>query len=405
MALVAAVSLAAFVVIGVMSERTLRSDIDEALNQATEGGFDMPMIGGGFAERNDGGRPQGAHPGSAVPVYCVTVTDTGVMITDENQYASMDEETMRAAVDEVLANRENKGSLSDYDLFYQVGEDAFGTRIAFADKSGYDNSLRSIILTLVVLWALLMAAMFIITLFLSRLVAHPVEKAWDDQQRFIADASHELKTPLTVILADASILRSNPQATVAEQSGWVDSISEEAGRMQRLTEDMLMLAQADAGVDLAPVMGRVDLSQRVERACLQYEAVAFENGVALQEDVKDGIVLDGDGDRLDSMLSTLLENAFKYCGAGGSVSVALSAENGTAKLAVTNTGSISPEDLPHVFDRFYRSDASRAREGSTASFGLGLSIAKSTAELHGGTVTARSEDGLTTFTVVLPLAR
>ena len=230
--------------------------------------------------------------------------------------------------------------------------------------------------------------------------------AWENQQRFIADASHELKTPLTVILADASILAQSPQKTVAEQQNWIDDITSEAERMRRLTEEMLTLARADAGEQVIPTMSCVDLSQLTQRVALQFEPAAFERGLIINDDIETGLEVMGAQDRLDNLLKTLLENACKYgVGSGEPVTVTLKREGKRAVLRVSNGGAIPPEDLPHVFDRFYRSDKSRVQEGESLSFGLGLSIAKSTAELHGGNITVSSGAGITTFTVGLPLVK
>ena len=402
MLLVGAVSLAAFVAIGVVSSSSLRANIDSALEEALQSNsmqFSIPELGG------RGGGMEQPRSSSTVPVYCVTVTSTGAIYAENNQGASMDEDTLDAAVSAVLASGAKAGALTDYDLFYAMQEDLFGYRIAFADRSDFNRSLGSITLSLVGLWFALMVVFLIITLFLSRLVVKPVAQAWDDQQRFIADASHELKTPLTVILADASILQSHPQSTVAEQQMWLEGIQSEAERMQQLTENMLTLAQADAGADLKPVMSQIDFSEEVERSCLQFEAVAFERGITIQSDVAPGLQVMGDAARLQGLLKTLLENACKYCSEHGQIQVTLEQVRSSLRLTVTNDGQgIAPEDLPHVFDRFYRSDKSRAREGSSASFGLGLSIAKSTAELHGGTIGVTSAEGQTSFVVTLPLA-
>ena len=403
MALVTVVSLVAFVAIGVANHQMLRANIDSALDEALDqGGFGMfvPELG-----ENQGGGRRG-NSGSNIPVFCVTVGATGIMFADENQNASMDEDVMAAAVAEVLELGSTEGTLDDYGLFFKVQEDMIGSRIAFAGTSDFNSTMGGITLRLAALWVLLMLVFLFITLFLARYVTRPVEKAWDDQQRFIADASHELKTPLTVILADAAILRDHPNQTVAEQDVWVEGIYSEAERMQRLTEDMLTLAQADAGLELKPVTGRIDFSQEVERICLQFEAVAFERGLSIEDEIDGGVFVVGDIDLLGGAVKTLLENACKYGSDRSAIAVKLSSTKNNAKLTVSNDGpGISPEDLPHVFDRFYRSDKSRAREGSAASFGLGLSIAKSNVEMHGGQISVASADGLTTFTVLLPLAR
>lgn len=397
------VTLAIFGVIGVMNQHDRQEEVDRALERAITQSSrpGLPGLGLGFGER------QRDEAGSRIPVYCVTVYSDGTIYANDTSTASMDSDLAAQAVDEALETGQAQGRLSDYGLFFRVESSLASSRVAFADTTTFMNDVLGFYLYLLALWFLLMLLVFFITLFLSRLVTRPVVEAWETQQQFVADASHELKTPLTVILADASILAENPQATVAEQSQWVESISTEAERMQQLTEGMLMLAQADAGADLSAIMSAVDFSNVVESTLLQFEAVAFERGLMLDDSITPGLVVQGDQLRLEGLIKTLLENACKYSAKPGTIAARLSSERGQAVLEVHNMGDPIPdEDLPHLFDRFYRSDKSRVREGETASFGLGLSIAKSTVELHGGRIEARSSaaDG-TTFTVRLPLSR
>ena len=404
MALLATVSLAAFSAMGYMTRQNMLTSIEGTLSSAVDGeshNGDLPFIGHSGSGSKDGK--------TAVPAYCVTVTWDGSIYADSNLVTQMDEDVLRSAV-ATAVNSSNgnvaQGSIADYSLYYKIVPKDLGYRIAFVDSSSYDTAIRATLASFVVAWVVLMAALFIITVFMARFVAKPVEAAWENQQRFIADASHELKTPLTVIMADASILAKNPDRTVREQSTWVEGISSEAERMRHLTEDLLALAQADAGINAAPVMTQIDFSQLVERACLQFEPAAFERGLMIEDDIEEGLHVSGAHDKLDGLLKTLLENACKY-GAGSSkpVKVKLAHEKSCAVLSITNSGNaIAAEDLPHVFERFYKSDKSRTQDGESASFGLGLAIAKSTAELHHGTISATSSAEGTTFTVKLPLA-
>lgn len=405
MSLLALVSLAAFCVMGYMTQQNMLSSIEGALSSAIDGdakGSDLPFIG----HNNSGERGNNA----AVPAYSVTVTWDGSIYADKNLVTQMDEDVLKSAVATAVNSCHGsavQGSIPAYSLYFKIVPKDLGYRIAFVDSSSYDAAIQAIFISFGLAWLVLMVVLFAITMFLARFVARPVEAAWENQQRFIADASHELKTPLTVIMADASILQKSPEKTVAEQKDWVEGISSEAERMRRLTEDLLALAQADAGIDTAPVMTELDFSQMTERAVLQFEAAAFERGLLIEDEIEEGVKVSGAADKLDGMLKTLLENACKYgAGSGEPVRVKLARDKTHAILSVSNGGvSIPPEDLAHVFDRFYRSDKSRTKEGESASFGLGLAIAKSTAELHRGSIAAASSNGITTFTVKLPLAK
>ena len=402
MALVALVSVVAFAALGALTYDNLKSTVDQTLDSALDHGgsySELPYLGGGDAR------------GNWLPSHSVTVTWNGAIYADSDQNTQMNAELLQSAVSAALAqvdaNGNAAGRISSTQLYFKVQPSKLGYRVAFVDGSSFEASVHRMGLALAGAWLLLMLALLAVTVFLSRYVTRPVVQAWENQQRFIADASHELKTPLTAILADASILAREPDKTVREQQMWLDGISSEAERMRRLTEDMLSLAQADAGQEVAPAMVRVDLSQLVERACLQFEPAAFERGLVIEDGIEPGIEVMGSADKLEGMVKTLLENACKYgAGSGTPVTVGLRRQHGSALLSVGNGGDpIPPEDLPHVFERFYRSDKSRVQDGESLSFGLGLAIAKSTAELHKGSIEAESGAGGTVFSVSLPLAR
>ena len=208
-----------------------------------------------------------------------------------------------------------------------------------------------------------------------------------------------MKTPLTVILANTGILLSHPQETVASQAQWITSTDEEAKGMRRLVEQMLELARTDAS-ETAPVCADVDLSALIEGCVLCFEPSAYEKEMTIGCSIVPEVHLFSDSERLTQLTRILLDNALKYGERRTEVRVTLREENKKVILQVTNAGTPIPEaDLPHLFDRFYRTDKVRGAGG----YGLGLAIAKSTAEFLGGSVSAESgaESG-TTFTVVLP---
>ena len=245
-----------------------------------------------------------------------------------------------------------------------------------------------------------------------------MQQAWSQQQQFIADASHELKTPLTVMLANLSILKSRPQETVADQAQWVESTEVEAERMQGLVNDMLELARPKQAPALGAAETRVDFSDLAEGEVLQFEAVAFERGISLESEAEEGLQVTGDEARLKRLAAILLDNACKYAEPQGEdapfINVSLVREGSFAVLSVRNSGpAIPPEDLPRLFDRFYRVDKSRTKAPAGGSadvpskggFGLGLAIAQDIVRAHNGTIAVTSTNPKgTTFTVKLPLA-
>ena len=321
--------------------------------------------------------------------------------------ASIADDVLEKAIPQLADAPDGSGELSELGLFYEKRTSDTGIeRVAFADVSSA-SGWQTLALTLAGVGVVALAIFFVISVFFSRWALRPVKRAWEQQRQFVADASHELKTPLTVILANTSILMSHPERTIASQSQWVESTQAEGERMQGLVADLLLLARLDAeetDIVKSKPKERIDLSNLVEGELLQFESVAFERDIELESDVDEGIAVQGSIERLRRLVTTLLDNACKYAGDNGKVRVELHAQDGSARFVVHNTGSlISAEDLQHVFDRFYRAD--KARTSGAGGFGLGLSIAKEVAEEHGGTITAKSSDEEgTTFTATLPTA-
>lgn len=231
-----------------------------------------------------------------------------------------------------------------------------------------------------------------------------LERSFAALRRFTADASHELKTPLTVLRAGVERMITNPKAS-PESLPVLEETLAEINRMTELVEALLTLARADEGrAELH--RESVDLRSIVEEARETGELLAEHAGVAMDVTTPaEPVLLDVDPSRMRQLILNLVENAVKYTPHGGSVKVELAASNGRVQLSVADTGiGIAPGDLPHVFDRFWRADTARTRTGDRAGTGLGLAICKWIAEAHGGTIDVQSRPGRgTVFTVSLPL--
>ena len=299
------------------------------------------------------------------------------------------------------------GYLEEQRLFFSKRDAGPGWLVAFAG-GGAASAWQGLAWGLAGIGVMALGLLFLLNLRFSRWALGPVQRAWNQQQQFIADASHELKTPLTVILANNAILRRRGGDTVASQMQWVESTQVEAERMQALVADMLDLARPateEATGDEAPL---VNLSRLVEGEALSFEAVAFERAITWECTVAAGISVRGNSARLERLVAVLLDNACKYTEPGGTVAIGLGIEPGEAVLAVRNSGEpIPPEDLPHLFDRFYRADKARTHgaAGPADGYGLGLAIAQDIARAHRGTLAAASAaEAGTTFTLRLPLA-
>lgn len=371
---------------------------DEAGDDA-RGEAMIPVIGGKEPARD-----------RVIPVAAYTLADGGaVEIIDASTTASIDDDVLEEALAAVADAPDGHGSLSSLGLLYAKRtyevDGSSEERIAFADQSAV-SSWQWLALICAGVEAAALVVFLVISWVLSKWALKPVERAWSQQRQFVADASHELKTPIAVILANTSILGKHADSSVASQMQWIESTSTEAHRMGELVGDMLELAALDDLSDrkspVSPSNERIDFSDLVEGVVLQFESIAFERAIDLDSDVERALFVTGDATRLARMATTLVENACKYAGAGGSVRVELHARAGSASLSIRNSGTpIPPEDLPHVFDRFYRADKARSR--GVGGYGLGLSIAQGIARAHGGAITVRSsqEDG-TTFTATLP---
>lgn len=314
--------------------------------------------------------------------------------------SELDEDTLDAVLPVVFAQAEDFGTLSDYGLIY-YRDDSSGTgSIALTDTGYIGSSMADMLLVLAAVWLCAMLCFFAVSLWLSKLAVRPMERAAEREKQFVADVSHDLKTPLAVITANNSILLEDPEAPVGTLQRWVDSTGQAARQMQGLVDEMLTLAVAQWGIN-APLTP-VDLSGMVTKAALQMESVAYDKQVTLEAEIMERITVQSDLGALQRIASSLIENAIKYEPVGGRVTVTLSAAKRQVRLTVRNCGSvIPPEALPHVFDRFYRGDKSR---GSAQGHGLGLAIVKQLTEDLGGTITVRSSVGEgTAFLVTLPL--
>lgn len=307
------------------------------------------------------------------------------------------QEELPSLLHTIVSQEKNFGILYSQDaIYYRSGKTPY--KIAIASTDYIVHSVVNLVLVLLAVWVGAMLLFLLISIRLSTVAARPMEEAMQREKQFVADASHDLKTPLSVILANNSILMENPENKVGDLRRWLDSTQEAAKRMQKLIAEMLTLADVERQ-DVPLVREEVDLANIAMKADLELESVAFEKNVTLEDDLPDRCMVMGNADYLLRIVMSLLENALKYEPSGGRVSIHLTQSKKKTVLSVCNQGSrIADEDLPHVFDRFYRSDKSRTN--SAGSFGLGLAITKEMVERLGGTisVTSSQEEG-TVFSV------
>ncbi|GHU71493.1 histidine kinase [Clostridia bacterium] len=272
-------------------------------------------------------------------------------------------------------------------------------RIAFVDTASESRLISSAIWMTILSFTGVMTGFFIMNIFIARWIVRPVERSWQQQQRFLADASHELKTPLTVILANMEILMSHDSEVVGQPSKWIENTGAEAHKMRRLVDQMLFLAKSDMEKE-EPRFAPVNMSDLTIGACLTFESVAFDKEVTIDAyAITSNIIVQGDSAALDRLLGILLDNAVKFSPAGETVAVSLTIRDLWTQLTVRNMGEpLTPQAKEHLFERFYRADAARSSEG----YGLGLAIAQSIVHAHHGTIRVESDIGGTVFIVKLP---
>ena len=340
-----------------------------------------------------------AQPGSGggQPCFVADIYADGTVRLAGSGYYDLDNDALiLSIVQDALQRESREGVLQDYALRYMRQTGTLTVRLAFTDCSQEQATMRSLLLRM---GGVSLAALLLLTgvsYWLAGFAVKPVQQAWQEQKQFVSDASHELKTPLTVILSSAELAASETDGEKSRQ--YLDNIHAESLRMKDLVEDMLTLSRADDG-RLKAAMVPVDLSDAVVDTALRFEPVAFEAGRQLSYDIDEGITVTGSRDQLQQVAGVLLDNAIKYASQGAGVYMTLTQAERKAVLTVENGGPpIPPEVLPHLFDRFYRADGSRTQGG----FGLGLSIAQAIVREHKGTIRCESDRRSTRFIVTLP---
>ncbi len=309
----------------------------------------------------------------------------------------------KKVIDEIAEGERSEGFvMSLHSNFKKTEADENTVRIAFMDISAQQNSVGTYAAFATMTAIISLASYFVISYLLAHIALKPVEDSWTQQKQFIADASHELKTPLSVIMANTEIISSHPEETVASQMKWIENTKSESRRMADLVANLLFIAKNDDGLKVQ--MEEVDFSDCVGKMVLGYDAIFYENGKQFDYDIPLGITVTGNEGQLKQLVTILLDNANKYSLGVGNIQLRLSAAGKHAVLTVSNdSATLSDEQLAHLFDRFYTVDPSRNK--NTGGNGLGLSIAKIVCETHGGKISVASENGRTAFTATIPLLK
>ncbi len=335
-----------------------------------------------------------------LPFFTVQISSRGDLITASGGYFDLtDREYIQEIVNAALLSDRETGELDEHDLRYLKSASPIGFTIVFSDTTTEAATLKNLFYSCFAIFFVAMAVFLGISVLLSHWVIKPVATAWDQQRQFVADASHELKTPLAVIMANAELMQ-NDDTGEADRKKFSHNILSTTYQMRSLVENMLEMARVDNGT-LKMKFANLDFSQLVSDAILSFQLLYEEKGMGLRCAVTEGICLHGSEQHLYQVLDVLLDNALKYSTPNGMVSVDLTQSGRVCTLAVASPGEpISKEDLKNIFKRFYRADKARAMNGS---YGLGLAIAESVVEAHKGKIWAESKDGYNIFFVQLPV--
>lgn len=306
-----------------------------------------------------------------------------------------DQEYIISTAAEVVAKNKEFGIINGQ-YFLLKNQDSGYLVILMDNSVAFANSRSSFLIACVagiVIWLMF----FALTMWLVEKMVTPVRDAFARQRQFISDAGHELKTPISVIGANANVL----QSEIGENK-WLGYINDETHRMENLVKSLMTLAAVDDKDDKTGHY-TFDLSKAAMSICLPFESLAFEKGIIMDFDVAENIYFTGNEEKIKQVVSILLNNAVKYGEENGRIEVRLYRERKKIVLSVYNTGQgIKPDELNMIFERFYRSDKARSRDGQ--SYGLGLAIAKAVVEEHNGTIRAASDFGRwVNFTAEFPV--
>jgi len=381
--------IAAFlIVINAVPVQRDRQEAREYLARMSEIGGGRPQLSplpaGGAPDAPPNERGGGNMFSMANAVTVRLSADGSVLSWDGDREESFSLEYLTAFAGDVLASGKEFGVRDgQYYLLRSAGTQRL--LLLLDNGIGFASARRNLLLSLAAgaaAWVLLLT----LSVFLVNRMTGPVAEAFERQRQFIADAGHELKTPIAVIAANANVLESESGG-----SKWLSYIRTETQRMDGLVKDLTALAAMDASEGKGE-LAELDLSSAVLSAALPFESLAFERGMTLSLEVADGVRCRGNEERLMQLVTILLSNALKYGEDGGEIKVTLRQDHRRALLQVYNTGQgIRPEELERIFDRFYRADKARSR--ASGSYGLGLAIAKAIVTEHGGRISAASEPG------------
>lgn len=344
--------------------------------------------------------PNGAPQAVRLPYFTLRLDKTGTLIESSGGYYDL---SNRDFLDELITSsfalHKETGELKDFKLRFLHVETPKDQLLIFSDISSEITTMQNLLKSCILIGILSFICFLGISTLLAQWAIKPVATAWKRQKQFIADASHELKTPLTVILTNAEFLQ-DPNYDDLTKKRFINNILLMSKQMKHLVLGLLDLTKVDNGIARS-TMTTLNFSELIESSSFPFEPLYFENTLFLSSQIDHDIYVKGNVQYLHQVIDILLDNALKYAKKNTEVMVTLKKHGLHCLLSVKNCGDeISFKDTKNIFERFYTTDSSRT---SNHSYGLGLSIAKSIILDHGGKIWCESSKGLNTFCVQLRL--
>jgi len=325
--------------------------------------------------------------------YTVAISYDGEILEIKNEPPTVhSDDDLKKLAQSII--KENRQSGTDDNLAFYKADKGGYTLVTFMDNTVVNENALTLFRYTLIFGGVALVLFFFLSVFLARKIVNPIEESYQKQKQFISDAGHELKTPVSVVSANAELL-----SREIGDNQWLQNIQYENERMGMLVAQLLDLARTE---NVAPQMEQVDFSRLVAGEALPFESVAFEKGLVLNSNITNGIGVEGNSTQLKQIVSILLDNAIRHSKEQGEVYLSLTKEHGYAKLSVINKGDEIPvEQREQIFERFYRVDT--ARNGEDKHYGLGLAIAKAIATSHKGHIEVGCFNGFVEFKVQIPI--
>ncbi len=324
--------------------------------------------------------------------YTVAVSYSGEILEIKNEQSAVhSDDDLKELALAVIKNDKQYGT--DKNLAFYKADKGEYILVTFMDNTVINENAMTLLRYTLIFGGAAIVVFFFISVFLARKIVTPLEESYQKQKQFISDAGHELKTPVSVVSANAELL-----SREIGENQWLQNIQYENERMGTLVCQLLDLAKTE---NVVPQKERIDFSRLAVSEALSFESVAFEKGLVLNQNIENSIYVDGNGIQLKQIISILLDNAIRHSKERGEVRLTLTKEHGFAKLSVINKADEIPEEeQTKIFERFYRVDT--ARNGEDKRYGLGLAIAKAIVITHKGKISVRCYDGFVEFSVLIP---